>query len=63
MQVVSFPPFDGQMTSCCEASIITSNNVEWTKKGLEVEKKNDPYCLVCNKVNPKMIPYTTKAAS
>lgn len=60
IQMVSFPHFDGYMTECCSASIISSNNVEWTKDGLEVEKNLPSKCLGCNKENPKMIPWIEK---
>lgn len=56
-QMVSLPAFDGWIMKCCNASIISSHNVEWTKDGLEIEKKNNPICLACKKENPEMIPY------
>jgi hypothetical protein len=61
MSIISFPPFDGEMTKCCSASTLNSSNIEWTDKGLEVETAEDPICWVCKKVNPEMIPYENKS--
>lgn len=59
VSMVSFPPFDGYMTKCCNSSWISSTDVEWTKEGLDIEITGCK-CLVCGKENPEKIPYKEK---